>query len=339
MSWLALCSTGAGRRFGIRLCALVLGLASCLYGLCATAEPKLRVAVLKFGTVSWELDTVRHHGLDRAEGIDLQWVELAGKQATMVALQSGDVDIAVSDWLWVSRQRAQGNPFTFVPYSTAVGSLVVPASSSIDGLEDLEGKRVGIAGGPLDKSWLLLRALSLQQRRGDLADQVEPVFGAPPLLNQQLLQGRIDCVINFWPYVARLEAAGMRSLLSARDAARQLGITSGVPMVGYIFDARWASQNPEAIDGFVRATQRARALLAESDPEWERLRPQMQAPDQNTFLALKAGFRAGIPGRWGATEQADAERLYAVVARLGGKALVGDAEQLSEGTFWSGTSH
>jgi len=302
------------------------------------ADQKVRVAVLKFGTVSWELDTVRHHGLDRAEDIDLQVVELAGTQATMVALQSADVDMAVSDWLWVSRQRAQGNPFTFIPYSTAVGSLVVPAASPIESLEQLSGKRVGIAGGPLDKNWLLFRALSLQQGRADLADRVEPVFGAPPLLNEQLLQGRLDCVINYWPYVARLEAAGMRSLLSARDAARQLGVTSDVPMVGYVFDERWASENREALQGFVRAVKRARARLAESDEEWDRLRPQMQAKDDQAFLALREGFRAGIPGRWGEAEQADAARLYDVLARLGGRTLVGDADKLSVGTFWSGTS-
>jgi len=338
MSMLASRGTGARARFGHRLCPLVLGLVVSLLAPSAMAEQKVRLAVLKFGTVSWELDTVRHHGLDQAEGIDLQVVELAGKQATMVAVQSGDVDMAVSDWLWVSRQRAQGNPFTFVPYSTAVGSLVVPAQSPIASLQDLAGKRVGIAGGPLDKNWLLFRALSLQQGRADLADLVEPVFGAPPLLNQQLLQGRIDGVINYWPYVARLEAAGMRSVLSARDAARQLGITTNLPMVGYIFDERWALANPEAIKGFTRAVERGRALLAESDAEWERLRPQMQAKDEVTFLALRDGFRAGIPGHGGAAEQADAARLYAVLARLGGKALVGDAAQLSEGTFWSGTS-
>ena len=131
----------------------------------------------------------------------------------------------------------------------------------------------------------------------------------------------------------------MRSLLSARDAARELGITTEVPMVGYIFDERWGQKNPQALEGFMRAIERARALLADSDTEWERLRPQMRAEDEKTFLALREGFRAGIPGPWGAAQQADADRLYAVLARLGGKALVGDAEQLAEGTFWSGTSN
>ena len=36
------------------------------------AEPaKLKIAVLKFGTVSWVLDAIHANGLDKAEGIEL----------------------------------------------------------------------------------------------------------------------------------------------------------------------------------------------------------------------------------------------------------------------------
>ncbi|HLB80260.1 MAG TPA: ABC transporter substrate-binding protein, partial [Dongiaceae bacterium] len=93
--------------------------------------------VLKFGTVNWELDVIETHGLDKAEGFDLQVVELAGKDATTVALQAGDVDVIVTDWIWVSRARAEGAAFTFVPYSTAVGGLMVPADSPVRTLADL----------------------------------------------------------------------------------------------------------------------------------------------------------------------------------------------------------
>jgi hypothetical protein len=36
------------------------------------AEPVLRIAVLKFGTVNWELDVIKHHGLDKANGFTLE---------------------------------------------------------------------------------------------------------------------------------------------------------------------------------------------------------------------------------------------------------------------------
>ncbi|MCG7865479.1 MAG: ABC transporter substrate-binding protein [Candidatus Thiodiazotropha taylori] len=292
------------------------------------------MAVLKFGTVNWELDVIKRHGLDRQQGFNLEVLEMAGKQATMVALQAGSVDIAVSDWIWVSRQRNEGKPFTFVPYSTALGALVVPQDSTITQIKDLQGLRLGIAGGPLDKSWLLLQALAFQQSGLELNKEITPVFAAPPLLNQQLKQKRIEAVLNFWPYVARLEAIGMRQLISVQDISRGLGIRNQVPFVGYVFDEQWAKKNKPLIQGFVRATSKAKQIMLNSDQEWEQLRPLMKASDEATFLALREGFRAGIPSQWGAAEQNDAKQLFDILFKLGGKKLVGNTTQLAEGTFW-----
>ena len=305
-----------------------------LTGSPAFAADKLRIAVLKFGTASWEMAVIKRHGLDRKQGFELEVVELAGKQATMVALQAGDVDIALSDWIWVSRQRGEGKAFTFVPYSTAVGALVIPKGSDIRSLPDLKGKRLGIAGGPLDKSWLLLQALALRDYDMDLQSVLTPVFAAPPLLNQQLTQGRIDAVINFWPYVARLEAQGMQRLMGIQEVIRALGINSEVPIIGYIFDQRWAVQNRELLRGFIRATTQAKRIMNDSDREWLQLRPLMNAQDAASFEALRDDFRAGIPRHWGAREQQDAARLFALLANIGGRELVGNSSELNKGTFW-----
>ncbi len=46
----------------------------------------------------------------------------------------------------------------FLPYSSTEGALMVPGDSPVRSVADLAGKRLGVAGGPLDKNWLLLRA-------------------------------------------------------------------------------------------------------------------------------------------------------------------------------------
>lgn len=319
-----------------RTARLLTTLLACLLTIKAIAAtpPVVRVAVLKFGTANWELDTLRHNGFDTAEGFELDVLPLAGKQATMVALQGHKVDMALNDWLWVSRQRASGRNFSFIPYSTAGGALVVPADSRIQSLADLAGKRVGIAGGPLDKNWLLLRALAIRQGNPDPADVLTPVFAAPPLLNNQLEQGRLDAVINFWPYVARLHAKGMRIVLTADEAVAQLGIDSNPPLIGYVFDSQWAQDNPERIAAFEAAISRTRALLKQSDDAWDRLRPLMKAANEAEFKALRDGYRAGIPGRLDIEQVQAAARLAQILADTGGPALVGQAKTLSPGTFW-----
>ena len=133
------------------------------------AAAKVRIGVLKFGTVSWELDTLKHHKFDAANGIDLEVVYFAGEDATNVAMLAGEIDIIVSDWLWVSRLRSEGEDLTLAPYSTAVGAIMVRQESPIRTIADLEGKKIGVAGGPLDKSWLLIQALAKRDHGFDLA--------------------------------------------------------------------------------------------------------------------------------------------------------------------------
>ncbi|WP_448187358.1 ABC transporter substrate-binding protein [Azospirillum sp. sgz301742] len=318
-----------------RLAAAAFALLASLSAPAMAAErPTLTVGVLKFGTASWELDTIRHNKFDEAAGFTLKLVELASNQATQVALQAKGVDMILSDWLWVARQRAAGEPLSFIPHSAAVGTLMVPAKSPIASVADLRGTRIGVAGSPIDKSWLLLKAYARDRHGLDLDADTKPIFAAPPLLNQKIASGELDAVLNFWPYAARLEAQGMRPVIGVEDLMRGLGATATVPSVGFTFRQDWAEANPALLAGFLAASHRAEELLATSDAAWERLKPLMQAEDDATWARLRDRYRAGIPAHWGDAERAEAARLYALLAKLGGRQLVGDSPTLPDGTFW-----
>ena len=122
------------------------------------AADTIRLAVQKTGTFSWELATIRAAGLDKEADLSLEVTELASPEAGKIALRAGNADIMLSDWLWVSRERALGAKLTFYPYSSALGAVMVPAASPIKTLADLKGRKLGVGGGPIDKSWLLLQA-------------------------------------------------------------------------------------------------------------------------------------------------------------------------------------
>ena len=301
-------------------------------------NPLIRVGVLKFGTVNWELETLKHNGLGEKYGVNVEVIPLASKNATSVTLLGDAVDVIVTDWIWVSRMRADGRPYTFFPYSMTVGSLYVRPDAGIDSLEKLQGKRLGIAGGPVDKSWLLLRAYCQAKLGLNLAETVEPTFAAPPLLNQLMLKGDLDAVLNFWHYGARLEAAGMRPLVRVTDLIQGLGIEAQVPLLGWVFDEKWAEAHPAAVVNFLRASYAAKRLLAESDSEWERLRPLTKAEDDLTLYALRDAYRAGIPQRFADEEIKASEAVFAILAREGGEKLVGQSDVLSKGTFWTTTT-
>jgi len=301
------------------------------------ATAQVRLAVLKFGTVSWVLDVIKHHGLDRDLGFELIVTPYAGTQATKVALQAGAADIIVSDWLWVSRRRRSGADFVFHPYSTAVGAIMVPATSTIRSLVDLKGKAIGVAGGPLDKSWLILNAFAEKQTGLGLRKATQPIFGAPPLLAHKTEQGELDAVLNYWHYCARLEAKGMRRLIEVQTAARGLGASADIPMIGYVFTAAWAKANPALARAFLQATERANNLLMTSDAEWERLRPLMRVKSGATWRVLRDRYREGIPDAASANSERDVSRLFTILARIGGDKLVGSGTEPAPGTFWTGS--
>ena len=305
-----------------------------LSGAANAEEARVRVGVLEFGTVNWELDVITTHGLAEREGVDVEIVGLGSKRATAVALQGGAADIIVTDWIWVSRQRAAGRDYTFVPYSLSVGGLMVRPDAGVTELADLRGNKVGVAGGPVDKSWLLLQAYAKSEGI-DLSDAVEPTFGAPPLLNELIQRGDLPAVLNFWHYNARLAAAGMQELVSVREILPALGIERPIPLLGWVFDQTWADKNREALDGFLRASYAAKHLLLESDAEWERLQPRMRVSEPETAAALRDAWRAGVPRGFDEAHREAAARTFAILAREGGEELVGASDALARGTFWT----
>ena len=300
--------------------------------LLASDLPTVRLAVLKIGTVNWELATIKANGFDEKHGFKLDIQPFADNGATRIAVEGGEADIAVADWIWVARQRAAGKDYVFVPYSKAVGGLVVPSESPAVSLQDLAGGKIGIAGGPLDKSWLILRAFAQKQYGMDLKAETEQVFGAPPLIFKSALSANYEGAINFWHFLAKMKASGMRELISVATAAEALGLDPNTPLLGYYMSEALLAQNPGLGQAFYNASRDAKELLASSDEAWEVIRPRMNAKSDMQFERLRNDWRAGIPSR-GPVDLDGVNKMLTLMNDLGGEELVGKATTLPEGLF------
>jgi NitT/TauT family transport system substrate-binding protein len=304
-----------------------------VWGAPSRAAETIRLAVQKTGTFAWELAVIRAHGLDRQANLAIQVNELASPEAGKIALRGGGADVIVSDWLWVSRERGLGAKLTFYPYSSALGAVMVPNTSSIRTLTDLKGRKLAVAGGPIDKNWLLLRA-SMKQDGIDLKSESTIVYGAPPLLAAKMLSGEMDATVNYWNFCAALEAKGFRRLVGIEDLLPKLGAKGRTAMIGYVFNEEWGNANREAVTRFIAMTRGAKEILATSDAEWEKIAPLTGAADAATLRAYRDRYREGIPRRPIADEEADARVLYRVLAAIGGSEIVGRTRELDPGTFY-----
>lgn len=299
----------------------------------AFEKTTIRIGVQALGTLEWELQVLKTDPVLNNVEFEVQVTSLANAEAGKIALQAGAVDIIVSDWIWVSSIRATGGDLAFYPYSNTAGALVVPENSSIHSLEDLKGKRLGVAGGELDKNWLLLQALS-QKEKLHLTESVEKTFAAPPLLNEQIKQDRLDAILTYWHFAARLEAQGYRKIIDGSQILEGLGIKLNVPSLGYVFKRGWGQAHKVALNNFFKATKQAKSQICSQDAVWQSIVPLTHVDDAQTLALLRQRYCQGGVDNWGNAEQQAADDIYQLLRSVSQNKLTGNAEHIKAGTFW-----
>ena len=299
----------------------------------------LSLGIQESGTAQWEVETIKALGLDKKHGLDLQLRPVADSKAGQIALQSGAVDVILSDFVWVSIQRNQGNMVTLVSHSLAVGGVMVDPASGIDSVDDLKGKTIAIGGGPVDKSWIVLQAYYASKTGGRLVDEVKAEYGAPPLVNELLAKGEADASLNFWQWNARAKAAGKVELLSVKQMLADMGVADQAPLLGWAFMDTTAEAKTDALKAFLDASFEAKQVLLTDDAHWETLKGVMNAADdESLFKQLRDDYRAGIVTAYDPNNIGAAQASFELMAKYGGAELVGDVPTLAEGTFWKGYS-
>ncbi|MGL6251282.1 MAG: ABC transporter substrate-binding protein, partial [Billgrantia desiderata] len=253
---------------------LPLARAALLLALLVTADslraepPLLRLSVLQFGTAHWELDHLQRHGLDRDEGFVLDVRLVANLPASRIAVSSGDVDGAVVDLTWAQARHVAGHSYRYLPYSSQMGDVLAAPGASIHDIEDLRGKRIGVAGGPDSKGWVLLTRAA-QARGMALEREAQVQFGAPPLLSQAFRRGQFDVLVTFWHFAAELTAAGEADVALPMDSLlASLDIPTGLPILGYVFHDSWADDHQALVAGFARAVARTKRQLRDDPDHW-----------------------------------------------------------------------
>ncbi|HZZ25024.1 MAG TPA: ABC transporter substrate-binding protein [Roseiarcus sp.] len=299
----------------------------------AEAADQLRIALQKTGTAAWEIELIKARGLDKAANLDIETTELASTEAGKVALVGGAADMIVGDWLWAARERELGDKLLFTPYSTALGAVMAQKDSPVHTVADLAGRSIGVAGGPLDKSWLLLRAAALGAGR-DLTKDARPSYGAPPLIAEKLVQGETETALEYWNFSADLEGRGFHRAIEMADVEKALGASGPVAMTGYLFNEAFAASHKDLLRRYFAATAEARKILSEDPSAWAPIKARLRLKDDAALAVYRQRYLEGVPKRTVAEEAADARLLYRRLAEVGGEELVGKAKELDAALFY-----
>ena len=72
---------------------IALAVAAAIVATSADAADRIRLAVQRTGTLAWELDVIRAHGLDKKANLDIVTTELASTEAGKIAIKGGSADM------------------------------------------------------------------------------------------------------------------------------------------------------------------------------------------------------------------------------------------------------
>ena len=298
---------------------------------------RLTLGVQATGTVKWELAAMTALKLDAKHSLELTVRDVADSKAGQIALQAGEVDVILSDFVWVSLQRHQGNMVTMVPHSLTVGGLMVDPAAGIASVADLKGKTIAVSGSPVDKSYVILAAEYNKLTGGNLTEDADARFGAPPLINELIVSGQAQAALNLWNWNSRAKLAGKTELISVAAMLKDLGVSETPPLLGWAFFDETARDKKADLKAFFDASFETKSALLADDAVWDQIRDVMNVGDDDALFAqLRDDYRAGIVTRYTATGMKPAEESFALMAQYGGKDVVGDATEIAKGTFWKG---
>ena len=184
---------------------------------------------------------------------------------------------------------------------------------------------------------MIFRTYFKKKFNKDLRKESDQIFGAPPLLNKKIKQKSFDAILTYWPYQAKLMTdENFSKIINITDIIQKLDIPKGVPVIGWVFKENWAKQNKTLLDNFLSISDKSKKLMLESDDIWTKIRPNMNAKSEKLFLNLRDAYREGIPkSSFSDAQISGSTKLYSILSQIGGKELVGKANELSPGTFWS----
>lgn len=298
----------------ILIVMLALGLASAQG---TEAEDRtVHAAMEAVGTFSWVVHGMDYFGTAEANGITVLGTPYVSKQATEIALRSGEADVKVDDFLGPVLLRDAGIAASGIyPYATAIGGLVVPVDSSITELADLEGATIA-AGSLRDKSLLILRALTISEHGFDPQTDGEVVAAAPPLMMELTASGDVDASLPLWHWVARMEAAGVgREIMTVADMLGLLGLPTDLPNLMIVARDDMSDELKTAFIATLQDTVEVMKATPSDDPFWQTILDQglYSLPDPSQFPQVVERWKLGTTDSW---TQESVDGLVSMVDRL-----------------------
>ena len=234
---------------------------------CAAAQVPVKLVLnWKYeGPQAWFF-VAQDKGYFKAEGLDVQIDQGEGSAASIPKVAAGAYQAGFGDLNALidlaSKRPADAPVAVYMIYNTPPFTLVVKQDSPIKAPKDLEGKTIG---GPANDGALKLFPAFAKLAKVDAA-KVTITNMAPNLREQMLTRGQIDAAFGYVTTVSfSAKAMGLdpaKDLRFIRYGDNGMDLYSNA----VFFSRAFAKANPKAVQGFVKALNRAvKEVIADPD--------------------------------------------------------------------------
>lgn len=244
------------RRLAVSLS--VIGLCIALLPAAASAQTKIKMVLnWKYeGAQAWFF-LAQDKGYFKEEGLDVELDQGEGSAASIPKVASGAYQAGFGDLNALidlaSKRPADAPVAVFMLYNTPPFTLVVKQDSPIRTPKDLEGKTIG---GPANDAALKLFPAFAKIAKIDTS-KITITNMAPNLREQMLSRGQIDAAFGYVTTVTF--SAKAMGLDPAKDLRFIRYGDSGMDLYSnaVFFSRNFVNENPKAVQGFVKALNRA----------------------------------------------------------------------------------
>ncbi len=264
---------------------------------------KIRIAYSSRSNTITPLYIASSKGFFREERLEVELIQVSPRLGAL-AVMNGDVAFTTS---FTSTFRAilQGIPLKLVSVALKKGVYFLVARPEIKDVQDLKGKKLGIA--TIRGTDSLVAEELLRSKGFDPAQLQQLVIGETPLRAQALVANVVQIVSLSPPHDLLLKNMGYNILAGPPEV--------GLPASGLFTSNRLLKENPQAVNRTLRAIIKANRFLADNRQEtiavMMKWLPQSQEVASRSYdVELKAIAKDG--------QMTDAE-MESLIDRLGEK--------------------
>jgi NitT/TauT family transport system substrate-binding protein len=244
-----------------------------LVSLPAAAQEKIKVGILPFSE-SLASVVADKKGYFRDEGLDVEFTKFDSGALAVPVLQSGRIDIALSNTVTTLQAIEQGldaivlAPGAVVrPSPPDTTTALIVLKDGVKSPKDLEGKRIGVN---VINSSAWLHVVAALDKAGVDRSKVRFTEVPFPQMNDPLLNGQLDAIGQVDPFRSALMATGKAEIISWPyvETAPNTDITQ------YIALKPWVEKNRATVVKFVRAVIKGAQFIAANEAEAREINAQ-----------------------------------------------------------------